>query len=449
MNLRMCVVLALPLAACTGDTYLIPIGESSGAEPTTTNSGEQDTSTGEPSSSSSTGIADSSDTADATTTDGCVPTDGADQWWRSEWAHRRRLEIDTSIFDGPVTDLPVLLRLDADALGDTWATREGADLRFRGDPDAPLAYDIDDIDADGTLFLWLALPEIEPSPEPMTVWMYYGNPGGRADPDLAESVWAEHISVHHLGSDLRDSANANDGSSPWPPELCDGECGPRIGIARHFDPELLHEVIFDGHQSYDLGVSPYHPAVMEFTVSVWMRAGSLADYPWGPLIAKGDDTWRIHASSYPDDLPLSEKLSFGFDCQPGDCPRGPFDEFNNANLVGLTTVDDNQWHHVAITLEIVDEPKSLPPGFTPDVMARIYIDGEEAAEPIFVEQFLLPEDDQPVRLAHNINNGRRWRGDLDEVRVVARNRSAVELAADYATVVNDHIAIGEEQTVCP
>jgi hypothetical protein len=47
--------------------------------------------------------------------------------------------------------------------------------------------------------------------------------------------------------------------------------------------------------------------------------------------------------------------------------------------------------------------------------------GGVAASPV-LPSFLVPEDDQPVRFGHDINTARRWRGDLDEVRISALGR---------------------------
>ncbi|MEM7154932.1 MAG: LamG-like jellyroll fold domain-containing protein [Myxococcota bacterium] len=438
--------------ACGPSTYEIAVSGSSGGPPT---AGTEPSAMSTGPTSTTRGDTDPSDTtettvaADSGSSGGdCVSQDDGG-WWRTEWTRRRLLEIDTTVFDAAVTDLPVLLRLDSEGLGPSWSERSGADLRFRAEGDVEVSYEIDDVDSDGNLAVWLSISELDPAAGSMPVWMYYGNPQAEA-PDGAEAVWSGHISVHHLGTDLEDSAEDHTGRSNWEPEVCDGKCGPRIGVARRFDPEQLHEVIFDGHQDYDLGVSPYEPAVMEFTISLWMRAASLAEYPWGGLVAKGDDTWRLQASSFPDAPKLDERITFGYDCNPIQtaCTGAPIDMAGNANLVSNVAVDDNQWHHVATTVEIIDEPVPLPIEYIPDVRIRIYIDGIEAATPQEVFGFLLPEDDQPVRLGHNISAANRWQGDLDEVRFEARARSAAEIAADYATVVNEHVAIGEEDVLC-
>lgn len=438
------VATLLACTSCAADGYEIPLSSSTSSA--TSPQPSDSTTTSPPPDSTTTSPPPTAESSSGEP-DCVMPTEEAG-WWRKEWRRRRQLQIDTSIFAAPIDDLPVLLRVEATSLGASWSERSGADLRFRSESDVEIPLDIDDIDADGTLFVWLAMPRVDPAEGSQTVWMYYDNPRAEANPDTAEAVWTGHISVHHLGTDLEDSAEDHHGASPWPPEVCDGKCGPRIGVARRFDPEELHEVIFDGHQDYDLGVSPYPPEVMQFSVSLWMRAASLAEYPWGALIAKGDATWRVHASSYPEDIRLTERVTFGFDCTLPECTSRQFDEANNANLVSFTAVDDNQWHHVAATMEIVGEPDPLPPEYIPHVIARIYIDGVEAAEPYDMPAFLIPEDDQPVRLAHNISNATRWRGDLDEVRIEARARSAAEIAADYATVVEEHIAVGEEQELC-
>jgi len=439
---------ALTIFSCTPETYEIQLSSSSataGSSGSSASAEGSDSRTGSSDGASST----SSGSADSTAgTTGCE-TEGV-PWSQADWSRRRELTIDTSIFSDPVTNFPVLLRVPAEDLGPTWVERQGADLRFRSAEETILNFDIDDANAEGLVFVWLSIPEIDPAAGPMTVWMYYDNPEAEAWTESA-AVWAGHISVHHLGSDLQDSAGEHGGASAWPPEVCDGECDPRIGVARNFDPELLHEVVFDNHQDYDLGSNPYQPE-MSFSISMWMRSSLFAEYPWGALIAKGENSWRIHVSDFVDPR-QDERITFAFDCTLPSC-QGVVDGLGNYNLVGASTevndnVNDNAWHHIAATMEIVDEPEPLPPAYLPDLVARVYIDGVEViASPVLTE-FLIPEDDQPVRLGHNVNTANRWGGVLDEVRIEPRRRLPEEIAADYATVVNEHIEVGEEEQRCP
>lgn len=455
-------VVALLVAGCTPDTFEITLpstsggGSSTGAVTTGSASGTSGTSvdtTVAPGSSSGTTSMGSSDS-----TGECVPT--GDDWWDLDWARRRRIEIDPSVLTGVQQDFPVLVRLAADGLGATWSERGGDDIRVRAeDQGVPLDFDVDDADADGELALWLRMPTIDAAGAPLVAWLYYDQPEA-ASGSNPDAVWNDYISVHHLGSDLRDSVGNGHGSSQWEPELCDGrdDCEPLIGGARRFVPELLHEVVYDDHQAYDLGHDRFDPS-LSFTVSLWMRSSTFGEHPWGALIAKGDDVWRIHVTGLPAEPENDDRISIGLDCWSGwsgqqcDTLEG-VDGLGNYNLYPTVTelptnLGDNAWHQVVGVFEAVGMPAMPPPEYVPEVQARIYVDGELAVQSAVMAGFLLPEDDQPVRLGHNINTSNRWGGVLDEVRISIGARSAEAIASDHATVTSEHVLVGPEEQRCP
>ena len=449
------LVTGLAAASCTPGTIEIPLSSTSDASTTSpTVTGPTSAPTTEPGDTGPTTTTSSLDSS-GETHGPCTPVEEVEEdgdWWDEQWLRRRRVEIDTSIFPGAVSNLPVLIRMDAQSLGPTWSERGGADLRVRADGDGgTLDYEIDDVDADGQMFVWVKLPQIDPTADPQTVWLYYDN--AQADPWTdSDRVWTGFISVHHLGSDLDDSVGGHDGSSQWEPDLCDERCDPRIGQARTFVPELAHEVILDGHQDFDLGHDPYQPTI-NFTVSVWMRSSSLADYGWGGVVAKGDNTWRIHTTDLSGEE--DERIAMAFDCYRQSC-NTVTDDWGNYNVIGYDPsgaadddVNDGAWHLVVATFEDVAPPPVLPAEYWPTVQGHIYIDGALVAASPELEEFVIEEDDQPVRFGHNINGAERFAGTLDEVRIMTGIRSPDEIAADYLTVVEDHVSVGEEQAICP
>lgn len=447
---------SITLSSCVPETYVIPLPTTSDTSSSSTStSAGMDTLDGATTGSSS--VADTPTTSNDTGTT-CIPIDDAESWWDSTWRRRRRLEINAPAFpsylrDFPLRDFPLLLRVNVDDLGPTWTERGGADLRFRSaDQDIAIAYDIDDVEDEGDLLLWLRLPELDPSAGPTSLWMYHDNPDADSGSD-PPSVWASFISVHHLGSNLRDSAGEHHGTSTSEPVVCEGPCEPLIGRSRSFEPLLLQEVVLDGHESYDLGSDPY-TSTISFTISLWMRSTSFSLQPWAGLVAKGD-AWRIQVTESADRR-FDDRIGFGFDCVLSSCD-GFVDVFDHYNLPASSSeVDDNvndgAWHHVVVTLEAVGIDVVVPPAYVPNLQPRIYIDGLEVVEGPILNQMVLYANEQPVRFGHNISAPppRRWKGDLDEIRISAGRRSPGAIAADHAIVVRDDlVSIEEEQVLCP
>ncbi|MCA9708996.1 MAG: alpha-ketoglutarate-dependent dioxygenase AlkB [Myxococcales bacterium] len=297
------------------------------------------------------------------------------------------------------------------------------------------------VDADGRLPVWVKLPQLDPAAGSQRVWMYYDNPEAPAGSSSAE-VWVDHVAVLHLGATLLDSVGAHSGASQWEPALCADACEPRVGIARSFTPELVHEVILDNSEVLDFGSDPYEPTLRAFSVTLWMRSSWFSDYMWGPFIAKGDGTWRVHTFS------MSDNFGVGLDCQ-APC-EVPVDSLGNYNLdASGYNVNDDQWHHLAVTFGPVGEvPRPLPPNWMPDIDLRLYVDGVLAASEV-LSHFRVPADAQPVRLGHNANTQNRFRGDLDELRIVDRVLSPEWVAAEFEVIDGELLSEGDAEVLCP
>lgn len=417
-------------AACTEGTVSIPIGSTTGGVDSSSSASLPGAD-----STGSTGAGPGSSSGSSS----CVPAD--EDWWDAAWSRRRSLTIDTSSFMGPLVNFPVLVRVDPDALGPTWSERGGADLRFRGaDQGSALAYERDDLGADGRLPVWLELPLVDPAAGSLTVWMYYDNPEAE-DGAAPVDVWGDHVAVHHLGADLLDSTGRHHGTSQWEPTPCEDRCEPKIGISRVFQPELVHEVVLDDSAGLDFGSDPYS-RTLSFSVSLWMRSDWFSTYQWGPFVAKGDETWRVHTFA------SSNFFAVGMDCQS---PCGsPVDVLGNYNLeADGFNINDDQWHHIAMTFgPAVEVPEPLPMNWEPDMRLQLYVDGVVAASEVLTG-FFVPADDQPVRFGHNANTQARYRGALDEVRLIARELSPEWVAAEHAVVEGELVSEGEPQVRCP
>lgn len=138
------------------------------------------------------------------------------------------------------------------------------------------------------------------------------------------------------------------------------------------------------------------------TVAVWIKVANF-DKEYQTIIAKGDDSWRL--SRY------QETNQLEFSVLDGAAP--PF-----GNVIGRTSVNDGQWHHVA---GVYDGSK-----------VYLYIDGvidnaEDLSGPIDngIYNVYIGENEQ--KRAEGL--AREWDGNIDQVRVYDTALSHAEIVS--------------------
>jgi len=167
---------------------------------------------------------------------------------------------------------------------------------------------------------------------------------------------------------------------------------------------------FDGASGY---VSvPDSPLLDSFatniTIELWMKAGQLtANADWKGLVTKGNDSWRLMATS------LDRTVYVAFS---GATP---------SDLAGTRIVNDGQWHHVAATYD--------------GNQMSLYVDGtldksQLATGPVFQnsEPLCLGADSKAyVPSCACSKLGYFFNGWVDEVSLYSRALSAAEIQAIY------------------
>ncbi len=126
-------------------------------------------------------------------------------WWSDDWAFRKELTFDTTPTAGDVAetsaDVPVLVRLSlanfpyfADAKPD------GSDLRFiAADDKTPLKHHVEKYDSQAQIALiWLRLPQLAGNAKTDKVYLYYGNAKSAAANDAAGSYDGKQSLVWHF-----------------------------------------------------------------------------------------------------------------------------------------------------------------------------------------------------------------------------------------------------------
>ena len=306
-----------------------------------------------------------------------------DDWAQPGWTRRRRVLIDNATVGADLTDIPLLLRLNANRIDYQSTQDAGQDLRLLDAQGAALDFEIESWNESGDSFVWVRVPVLlqagDDQPQP---WLYYGN-AAAPDGSNRAGVWSNgYVSVHHLG-DFEDSTNTgHDGFGANLPTPVSGLAGP----ASMFDgSDDFIELPQEG--DFDFGNS--------FSVMAFIRVSSFTA-AWQAMVTKGDDAWRLHRSAETD------FIGFGSDTSVSD-----------DNMTGDTQVNDGQWHQVAITLG--------------SDRKRIYVDGAQDASAVYL--LGLNTTNAPVLIGENAEaTGRFFHGVIDEVRISSVRRTTTWLA---------------------
>ncbi|MCX5745060.1 MAG: hypothetical protein NT062_21445, partial [Proteobacteria bacterium] len=169
---------------------------------------------------------------------------------------------------------------------------------------------------------------------------------------------------------------------------------------------------FDGTQVLTVPTESDFDFTTQMSASVWFRtAGFSGD--WQALVTKGDNAWRLHRGGGSQHLTFSTSYNGII-----------HDNFDGPDLAL------NTWHHVGISYE--NKTKLL-----------VFDGGARTSSwngPINTTNatVLIGENSEAT--------GRRWIGQLDEVRIAATARTAAWFAMEYRVVADPTIVtVGDEQ----
>jgi hypothetical protein len=333
-------------------------------------------------------------------------------WWDCDYRHRSRLTFDNSGQDEDLLDFPLLVALDDARLPRDQVQEGGQDLRFI-DPDGTvLPHEIERWKAAGTSILWVKVPKIDASSTTDHVWMYHGNPDAPDGQDAA-AVWAEALSVWHMGDDpsapapqIKDSSATGNHGTAGGSMAATQQMSGRLGGAVRFDG-VDDRIVFGAIGSTNLTIEAWvNPlAFANGTNPDWvdMILSTGDGYGSGPRIM-----FAIHGNRT---LELKIKNTSGGEVQ----------------LNSISTLSKGAWRHV---VGVQDASSNK---------ARIYIDGQLERE--------LPISNIGVSTAPwwmgAMNNGTypfRFTGLLDEVRLSSVARSTAWIRAQYLSMTDAFVS---------
>ena len=334
------------------------------------------------------------------------------------WKHARILTILTTPdgADLPASaseqGFPLLVRLDREIFDFSQAAADGADLRFATHGGAPMAYQIEEWNPrTGSAAIWVRLPEIHGNAV-QEIQMFWGNGAALGESGGAAVFNASngYLGVMHLndpGEHIRDAvgtlAATNAGTASVP---------GRIGLARHFD---VQKGIRCG---VDITNLPAGNA--RHTSEAWFRAAA----PNAIVLGWGNEHWQGKVT-----MRVASPPHLQMECY-----------FSGVDVSGRTALIPGQWVHAVHTCE---------PG-----NSRIYVNGRLDGVSTRTDAPLAIKS--PARMwLGGWYDDYRFVGDIDEVRISNRVRSADWIKLEYEnqkplqTLVGPLARVGDEFSVTP
>jgi MSHA biogenesis protein MshQ len=365
---------------------------------------------------------DSTSDRDATITDTAtdalqIPKD----WLHKDYAHRKALTIDHTKVAAPLQDFPVLVRLkDADI--EAKAQPDGDDLVFTGaDGLTRLHHELERYDSSvPVIIVWVAIPVL-PASQDTKLYVYYGNPGCGSQQSPAK-VWdAGHAGVWHLNEQVSDGAT----SGVHTDSTAHGRHGAQVEN-NDANGKIADGQDFDGNDYIEVSSpSAFVLGDADCTVSAWIRTSTSTDQG---ILIKADAT----------NHETGDKL-FGINHTAN---KLGIDQGWVGYLAGVTTVNDNAWHHIAWV------QKKNASGS--DERWDLYVDGNH-------ESTMLA-DTKPDVAGHTVHIGGRCQGSffgsrfsgrIDEVRISSVARSAGWLKTSFVNqdAPGTFVSVGVEESL--
>lgn len=305
----------------------------------------------------------------------------AGAWWNEEWEYRKKIALDTSTSGADIQqnlmDFTVLVRLHSGNFDFTRAKENGEDLRIVNSDDTTLLkYHIEMFDAfDEIALIWVKVPNMAPSNNQNSIWMYYGNESAAAGQDSKNSFDAMYQAVYHFNEfegTPQDAASYSVHSTEYLAGL--GLPGV-IGNGATFSGSGYMKIPDNPALNFEKGM----------TFSTWIRI--LQEQGDALLFSRRSEDGSISISIGIKNTKLTVEIKDGQAAYV---------------LEEMTDIPLENWHHLAVT-------------FDPDGRVTVYIDGTEA-------QWMEAKTDLStitgdILIGGDIDGVHAFSGDMDELRI--------------------------------
>jgi len=325
-------------------------------------------------------------------------------------AFERELTVDNSASAGGLDNFPLLVRLDSSRIEYAVCEPDGRDLKFTDADGTALPREIERWDPSGVSIVWVNVGRIEATASGAVLTMRYGDGVPVADDPTA--VWSEFAAVYHLADGSDSSPSDFDGTVSGAPPI-EGPVGPALN--------------FRGNGDYvDLGRDrPFLRAQTAATSSAWARLASGFVGP-GVIFATSIDNGGLPTNS--SRLQMLVLVDRTLNSSARSLDSGP-----SAEILG-PVLSEGVWVHITHTVDFAaDRMELFVDGLS--VATETALGLEAASADSVSTQTVIGRGDR-------IDDIDQYDGDIDEVRLIHRVRSADEIAADYRGSADQLVGFG-------
>ncbi|TWU56569.1 Cadherin domain protein [Rubripirellula tenax] len=355
-------------------------------------------------------------TSDTYTFDEDTTFDSSTQWFDANWSNRRTLSFDNLNQASNLTDMPVLIRIDATRIDYSKTQNAGQDLRFVDGDGVLLAHQIESWNEAGSSYVWVKVPTVNQSSNTDFVWMYYGN-AGAADGQNTATVWSDgYTGVYHFDS------TTNDATAVGRHGVDSGTTNATgiVGGSRSFDG--VNDVV-------NLGSSAAFDNLFAggATVSAWINPSGWGENGYGRIFDKSNTVspttsgWDLSLDSANQSLIFEHGFSGGI----------------GRWRVTPNSIQLNQWQSVSVTFDSSSSANN----------PIIYINGIQQTVTENVAPVGTSGNDAAFNLlvGNQAANNRTFEGRIDEVRIQDGIQSPDRIAADHRSTNSAFVRFGYEQ----
>jgi hypothetical protein len=348
-------------------------------------------------------------------------------WWNTDWKNRKKIIIDSSKIDEPLSKFPVLVKLDSNNFDFNKAQLNGEDVRFINQTNQiEYDYEIERWDANNQeAEIWIKLDSVL-SDDDTTLWMYYNNLNCNNGQHPVDT-WDSHFQfVMHL-----DEQTGNHWDSTF-----NGNRGIPYG-------ELSQDAngIIDGADQFD-GVNDYimlptSNSIRIFepsSISLWFKTSQIEgssiifDKDGANIPEQTNEGWVIYRMRNSGQIRLEagQRTDQGY---MGGIQTN-HDDYN-----------DGIWHHIVFILN-----NSVGGN---EHNSKVFVDGLNDTYPNPDPSCCLEYRKDEAYLGGTEGFYFQYNGYLDEIRVSDIIYSEAWIKASYYSESNNLIIIETEETVPP